>query len=184
MKSLASNFLKSAISYPGNNALYVDGTYLTYKGLLHYAQRIALFLTRNLNSDATPQCALFTSRSQTSYASVLGAIFAGMAYVPLNPQFPDERNVRVIELSEASALIVDGKNVDKVASLVANIKNPITIIFPDLSALPTWTHTFPLHRYVLGTQHQAHESLPIAPLLFSPNAYILLLPVQPGFRKG
>jgi non-ribosomal peptide synthetase component F len=49
------------------------------------------------------QCALFVDRSRTAYTSVLGALLAGLAYVPLNSRFPQDRILEMLTQRSGSS---------------------------------------------------------------------------------
>src|SRR5437868_2622920 len=85
---LASGFLHSAELYPERLALEVAGTSLTYRALHQAASSIAASISLHTPNGGPPLSAIFSARSTTAYAGILGALLAGHGYVPLNPAFP------------------------------------------------------------------------------------------------
>ncbi|MCZ8314335.1 amino acid adenylation domain-containing protein [Phreatobacter sp.] len=83
----------------------VDGR-LTYRELFATAASVSSQL---IASGLQPgDCvAVLGERTSRPYIGLLGAMLAGCCYVPLNPQFPAERNRLILELSGARALIID-----------------------------------------------------------------------------
>src|SRR6185436_17252193 len=69
---------------------------LSYRGLNRWANRIA---RRLLSSGAGPEVAvgLYVERSPEMIAGLLGILKAGAAYVPLDPAYPRERLLMMIE---------------------------------------------------------------------------------------
>jgi len=59
---------------------------------------------------------------------VLGALWAGHGYVPLNPGFPPDRLAEMLHRSGARTLIVDRERADRVAELVKDLDEPPVVI--------------------------------------------------------
>jgi D-alanine--poly(phosphoribitol) ligase subunit 1 len=87
-------------------AVSVAGSDLSYSELAALAQRIARWLTAG-PSRPPGFVGILASRSVEAYAGVLGACWAGDAYVPLNPQLPAERLAQLLRIVQPVALVVD-----------------------------------------------------------------------------
>ncbi|HVT99793.1 MAG TPA: amino acid adenylation domain-containing protein, partial [Acidobacteriaceae bacterium] len=66
--------------------------------------RIAGWLQRGQRAE---RVGILASRSVETYAGVLGTLWAGAAYVPVNPDTPEERLIRILETAQLDALIAD-----------------------------------------------------------------------------
>ena len=87
-------------------ALSVSGNDLSYRELAALAQRTARWLTAG-PSRKPGFVGILASRSAEAYVGVLGACWAGDAYVPLNPQLPQERLAQLLRIIQPVALVVD-----------------------------------------------------------------------------
>lgn len=70
-------------------------------------------------------------RSKTSYLGTLACMFAGAAFVPLNPRFPLDRTRRMIELADLDAIFVDGAALPQIGVLLEGLPKQPAIITPD-----------------------------------------------------
>src|SRR5437016_3751419 len=104
-------------------ALWVAGTELSYGELASLAQRIARWLT---TGPARPQgyVVILASRSVMAYAGVLGTCWSGDAYVPLNPQLPEEQLVRLLRTLQPVAVIVDDLGLRALSARARESCNP------------------------------------------------------------
>lgn len=50
---------------------------------------------------------ILASRSIETYAGILGALWSGVAYVPINPNIPADRFIRILQTTQMGALIAD-----------------------------------------------------------------------------
>ena len=98
---MIEGFLSSAKAYPANNALWVDGSFITYQELKNSASSIAATISRFKKPAFPGQCAVFASRTKTAYAAVLGAQMSSMAYIPMSPSFQDSQNLQILDEIEA-----------------------------------------------------------------------------------
>ena len=69
-------------------------------------------------------------RSETSYLGTLASLFAGAAFVPLNPRFPVRRTRAIIERADLDALLVDSASLSQVRELTAGLPRPPAVLAP------------------------------------------------------
>ncbi|MEU8971062.1 AMP-binding protein [Streptomyces monashensis] len=60
---------------------------------------------------------VLAGKTETAYAGILGALYAGATVVPLNPDFPAPRTRHMLELSGATAVIADERGHAVLAAL-------------------------------------------------------------------
>ena len=99
---------RSAAASPDRVALSFEGVQLSYAEL----QRRAGLLARLLRSHGVRpgvQVGVLAERSIELVVALLGVLGAGGAYVPLDPDYPAERLDRMIEQSEPSVVLVQGR---------------------------------------------------------------------------
>jgi non-ribosomal peptide synthetase component F len=105
-RTLHSWFTASVERYGDEVALVVAGQDWTYLGLDRVARSVAAAV-----ADATrrrpARVGLFASRSVAAYAGYLGVMRGGNVVVPMNVDYPAERNRQVVEVAGLDALIVD-----------------------------------------------------------------------------
>ncbi len=104
--NLALPFRVQAGANPDRPALRIDGSDTNYGRLAEMAGQIAAWL-EEAPARAQARVAVLASRSLETYAGVLGACWAGAAYVPLSPNAPEERLIRVLDIIAPDALIID-----------------------------------------------------------------------------
>lgn len=99
--NLALPFYQTSLERPDALALYVGGRGYSYAEMRGLAQQVAGWLR------GPRRVGLLASRTIETFAGVLGSLWAGGAYVPINPTTPEERLLRILETAELDALIVD-----------------------------------------------------------------------------
>ena len=104
---IVSNIIHNAMKkYEMYTALKVDNRRITYNELNHSALSIATFLSTNSIIDEN--IGILGQRNYSAYVGILGTIYSGCAYVPINPKYPQNKindvindaNVRVLISSE------------------------------------------------------------------------------------
>jgi len=133
--SLLSGFLRSHGAFPQRPALAVAGEELSYAELGRRAAAIASAIAERGPDGAPPLTAVFASRSSTAFVGVLGALWAGHGYVPLNPSFPAERCRGMLERSGCRTLIVDAEAAEQLDELLDGLEQEIEVIAPDAEDL-------------------------------------------------
>jgi amino acid adenylation domain-containing protein len=137
-RTLVSGFLRSVERFPRRPALDLAGTQVTYEELHSRAVAVAATLARTDDGAGPQLTAVFGSRSRETFAGILGALLHGHGYVPLNPRYPDMRNVEILARSGCRTLVTDETCVDAAARLVTSLADPPRLITPaDVEAAPT-----------------------------------------------
>ncbi|GAB7064849.1 D-alanine--poly(phosphoribitol) ligase [Streptomyces mexicanus] len=94
-RHLYGYFARTAAAYPGEPALEVGGTVLTYGALRESAERLAARLVAAAGGTPPRRVGLLAARSVTAYAGYLAILRAGAAVVPLNPEHPAARTAGI-----------------------------------------------------------------------------------------
>jgi amino acid adenylation domain-containing protein len=103
--NLAFPMYEHARANAGRLALSVAHRELSYGELSGLAGRVAAWLTARPRQRGF--VGVLASRSLEAYAGVLGACWAGDAYVPLNPKLPEERLAQLLSIIRPAAVIAD-----------------------------------------------------------------------------
>lgn len=150
LRPLWSGFHQSAVAFPDRSAVEVNGQMLTYVQLHNKAASLAATLARHSPSETPPLTAVFSNRSVTAFAGVLGALFHGHGYVPLDRTFPFERSRHMLQHSKCRSLIVDGQSETQLEEILAYARDQMLLIFPDRDDVKDLARRWPQH-FVLGS---------------------------------
>ncbi|HKF83316.1 MAG TPA: amino acid adenylation domain-containing protein [Solirubrobacterales bacterium] len=129
--NLLSGFLRHAEKAPERPALEVAAEQLSYGELALRAGRIGSAIAASERADEPALTAVYGSRSAAAYAGILGALWAGNGYVPLNPSFPVDRCREMLVRSGARTLVVEGEREELVAELLDGLSDPPAVIAAD-----------------------------------------------------
>jgi len=133
--SLRSGFLRHAVLHPDAPAVVVRGASFSYGQMEESARRWARAIIEARGGRAE-RVGLFAYRSAVAYTGTLAALFAGAAYVPLNPTFPTEKTASMIAAADLDAVIVDSTCLPQVAKLAVLSQLPLLIPESDVSKIP------------------------------------------------
>lgn len=104
-ETLLDVFLRTVSQYPNSIAIETASRKVTYSSMLRYAQKLA----RRLNKNGVGRGDRVSVRLETGsfelYANILGILFSGAAYVPVDVEDSDERLAQVNQLAGTSAYI-------------------------------------------------------------------------------
>jgi amino acid adenylation domain-containing protein len=179
-RTLLTGFLRSLRLYPQNVALELGEQRLTYRELWDKAAKITHALDDSLG-DSSPVVAILASRSVTAYSGIIGILASGRGYVPLNPKFPAERSLAMLNASHCAALVVGAECADMAKALLEKLGRPMIVLTPDadfhLDAPDTIT--------VLSAEDMRASAEPVDPQA-SPDAtaYLLFTSGSTGVPKG
>jgi amino acid adenylation domain-containing protein len=182
---LWSGFYRSALAFPARPALEVDGQAFTYEQLKDRAAALAAALTKHSLSAEPPLTAVFAYRSVTAFAGVLGALFAGHGYVPLNRTFPTDRTRVMLERSRCRSVIIDGQSAAQLEEVLAGVKDQLLLVFPETEDVKPLVQRWPQHRVLgKGGLEPAVSWLPPADHQANAIAYLLFTSGSTGTPKG
>lgn len=114
---LHSGFAASAARTPDRPALQLGADRWTYAQLDDSARRLAAGLLALGPEPA--RVGILARRSLVSYAGVLGALFAGAAFVPLNPTLSAPRLQAIVELAGLDAIVCEQRHLPLLRALLA-----------------------------------------------------------------
>jgi amino acid adenylation domain-containing protein len=126
--TLIDGFVAAAAADPGRPGLEVAGECLSYGELAERAGVLAAAIHGQAPAGSPPLTAVYGARSSAAFTGVLGALWAGHGYVPLNPGFPADRLAEMLRRSGARVLIVDRERADSVADLTRGLAEPPVVI--------------------------------------------------------
>ncbi len=124
--NLALSFARRARAHPDDLALVVAGETFSYGDLSQEASALAAALAPFRRSG---RIGVLGTRSLEAYVGILGACWAGFAYVPLNLKWPPERLAALMRLLDLDALVCD-------ANGAALLSPDVLAAAPDLVIAP------------------------------------------------
>lgn len=107
---LGEQFIQNSFNYPENTALWINDSSYSYLELRERVLSIYLSISNLPNSEN--RIAVFCLPDVNTYASILAISLYGAAYVPLNPEFPDERNLNMLDLADVNLVLNSGGKKD------------------------------------------------------------------------
>ena len=103
MISLGEKLFDSMKRHSAMCALKIEERYISYEELNNKALGIAGFLSSH--EMIRSNIGIITQRNFSAYAGIVGAIYAGCAYVPINSKYPKDRIVNIIEQARIEVLV-------------------------------------------------------------------------------
>jgi amino acid adenylation domain-containing protein len=152
-QSIPDRFVKQVKQYPQNIAVKTRQGTWSYDALNKWTNRVAralLAVCRNREE----RIALLFDHDATMIAGLLAVLKAGKTYTPLDPSYPKERLIYMLDELQAEVILTDGKNVAlakdlqqdarclvNVEDIPANVKadDPAVSIPPDSLAYILYT---------------------------------------------
>ena len=115
--NLALPFYKCSLNDPNALALYVADCPYSYGELANLARRISGWLDQKTDTHSG-KVGIMASRSIEAYAGVLGTLWSGRAYVPIKPDTPQDRVIRILQQTNLDALIADQAGLNALSDTV------------------------------------------------------------------
>jgi amino acid adenylation domain-containing protein len=111
-KCIHELFARQVNQYPKNIAAIYEDKTITYRDLNEKASRLAAFLNRN-GVGRGSLIGIFIERSLDMLVGLLGILKAGGAYVPIDPIYPPDRILHMIEDASLSLILTQEQNEHK-----------------------------------------------------------------------
>jgi amino acid adenylation domain-containing protein/non-ribosomal peptide synthase protein (TIGR01720 family) len=123
-KTIVQLFEEQVEKTPDNIAVVFEDVQLTYRELNEQANILAHHLIDNYNIEPDDKVALLLDRSERMIISILGVLKSGAAYVPISPDYPQERIDYILNKAEPKA-VIDEKFLTRINPV--SVKNPLTV---------------------------------------------------------
>ncbi|MBQ2083290.1 MAG: amino acid adenylation domain-containing protein, partial [Lachnospiraceae bacterium] len=118
----------SAAKYPERTALIAIDRKLTYKELNEEANALGHVLRAN-GADIESRIAVLADRNSYGYVMREGALKSGGAFMPIDPEYPEDRIMYILENSGSKLLVTTKEIADRREDLMKSLKEAgITII--------------------------------------------------------
>jgi D-alanine--poly(phosphoribitol) ligase subunit 1 len=106
--NLAWPFFCHSIECPEDPALVLDDQVYSYAELAFLAERVANWLSAHMHPDSSQKrVGIIASRSLEAYVGILGACWAGAAYIPINPKLAVLTLRQILKVAQPDAIIAD-----------------------------------------------------------------------------
>ncbi|WP_144695839.1 non-ribosomal peptide synthetase [Chitinophaga vietnamensis] len=107
--TLVSRFEAAVQQYPDQPALVFEGRRYTYTELNAAANQLAHHLREHYRVRPNEIIAMMVPKSDTAIITILGILKSGAAYLPIDPDYPDERKRFTLADSGARLLITESR---------------------------------------------------------------------------
>jgi tyrocidine synthetase-3 len=118
-------FEQQVAVFPERTALVYEGKSMTYRELNEKANMVA----RHLSATGVPQSsiiALLTMRSFEMIIAILGVLKSGNAYLPIDPELPENRINTILKDAAVPAVLIHNiKNLNLKAPLLLNVSDAL-----------------------------------------------------------
>ena len=180
--NLAFPFHNQSIRNPESLALFVGGERFSYAELSNLARNISGWLGQN-SRKTSGRVGILASRTVEAYAGVLGTLWSGEAYVPITPNTPEDRLIRILQMTNLDALIVDQAGLDLLSGRVLE-HAPARILFGAHAKLPQSASGFPDVEF--RSFAELADEGPVQPVYLPGDAlaYIIFTSGTTGTPKG
>lgn len=130
-RTLYDWFAISVTRYGSVNALEVDEQILTYDELAARVESVAAALVQAAGGQVPRRVGLLASRSVATYVGYLAIQRLGSTAVPLNPAFPDARNVTIAAAAQLDLVLSESRDIEGLSAplvpLVGVLDSPLPL---------------------------------------------------------
>ena len=137
-KTIHTLFEEQVVKSPNNVGVVYEGVKLTYKELNERANQLAHYLIKH-NIKPDDLVALLLDRSENMIIAILGVLKAGAAYVPMDPEYPDDRIKYILNDTKANLVIANNtytKRINTINNKVMTIPIDSKAFIKDLTKYP------------------------------------------------
>ncbi len=124
-KTIIELFEEQVKKTPNNIAVVYENRELTYEELNQKANQLGHYLRETQNIQADTLMPIMVDRSEWMIIAILGVLKSGGAYLPIDPEYPEDRITYMLEDSKATLVLCDttnyGKAISNLNALTLNI---------------------------------------------------------------
>lgn len=161
MQGIHLLFEEQVRQHPDRPAVLFQGRRLNYRDLNDRADRVASYL-RSLGLGPNPIIGLYTERSPDMIVGILGILKAGAAYLPLDPEYPEERINFMLQDAGVKVILTQASLQD---SLSGSVTRCTVLTGPDILSM-------------------ADKTLPPVEVKSEDTAYVIYTSGSTGRPKG
>ena len=135
-KTIHSLFEEQVLNSPNNVAVVYEDTKLTYKELNEKANQLAHYLIKHHSIKPDDLVTLLLDRSENMIIAILGVLKAGAAYVPMDPEYPDDRIKYILSDTNTNLVIANSiytKRLNSINNKVNTIPIDSKVFIKDLT---------------------------------------------------
>jgi N-(5-amino-5-carboxypentanoyl)-L-cysteinyl-D-valine synthase len=118
-KTLHAVFEEAAATWPDAQAVVYNDTILTYRELNERANQLAHHLLSLAPLRADDLIALVVDKSELMIVAIVAAWKTGAAYVPIDPDYPDDRIAYMLEDTECRFVLANQRYANRLRGLTA-----------------------------------------------------------------
>lgn len=122
-KTIHQLFEEQVAKTPNNIAIVYEQTKLTYDELNGRLNQLANYLRETYKIQGDNLIALYLDRSEYTIITILAVLKAGAAYVPIDPNYPDERICYILEDTKVKIVLTNERYQDKLSNITRNYSN-------------------------------------------------------------
>ena len=137
--NLALAVYRHSLATPDARAVCCGARCLTYRDLARQAARLACCMQRHgswQRGDGAARVGILAARGMDACIGLVGACWAGAAYVPIGPKLPEDRLLILLSVSKLSALVVDEQGARLLTERVLRACPPLLIHMGSAPATP------------------------------------------------
>jgi|CXWL01.1.fsa_nt_gi amino acid adenylation domain-containing protein len=129
--TVSARVCAAAKRFSGSPALSCGGREISYAEL--HERALAVSMTLRGRELAGCPIGILTQRTISSYTGLLGVLYAGSPYVPLNPRHPAPRLAAIARNARIAAVIFDDDEQFDLESFLSLVGNNLPVILPEKS---------------------------------------------------
>lgn len=127
-RALHEGFLQSAQRVPQRPAITIGEEMQTYEEVERATKTLAATLMARRPEGGVPLTCVLGQRTFPGFAGILGTLASGHGYVPMLPNYPAARIVKMIDRSDSDVLVVDPGGRRVLADVLAAVAKPLLVV--------------------------------------------------------